>query len=160
MVIKVGSHIYQGNVDTLLNPDQTDGTYFALGVTPGETTESEVDDGDYNVETPFDYSVKWKTFNESEKSAYHQGVWKWETNKEPNKWSQDGHNPSEDIGREYLDIVVSKEPVRMKYKSTPHLVFQVFQASGSSIFSGNGGEFPVIEIINPSNVNQESNTRF
>jgi hypothetical protein len=127
-------------------------------VTPGETTESEVDDGDYNVETPFNYSVKWKTFNGSEKSAYHQGVWKWETNEEPNEWSQDGHNPSEDIGREYLDIVVSKEPVRMKYKSTPHLVFK---ANHNNIFKDNNAEhFPVIEIINPSNVNQKSNTRF
>lgn len=100
--------IYQGNIDTMLVPDYSDGMYFAYN-----SAEFNSD----GVETPFNYSVSWKTFSYSESEANGEGMYRWNFN---NAWER----KQSEIGNEFSDLALKKESVRIKYKSTPHLVFR------------------------------------
>ena len=160
-VLKIGGKIYQGNVDTMLSPDDTDGTYFAFGkVTTGDGTRDGVvarktdgGKGDANVVTDFTDPVNWKTFNGESTTASEPGTYKWNGN-----WYQDEEtNPTEDTGKEFLETVIKKSPVRMKYKSTPHLVVW----AGSELYKSLADcQLPVVDVINPNNANPQSDSRF
>lgn len=90
-IIKIGGNIYQGNIDTLLNPDNADGSYFSK----------------------FLKDVH-KTHSNDESTSKEAGVYKWETD-----WVKQSDTT---IGNYYVELVVKRNPVRMKYKSTPHIV--------------------------------------
>ena len=109
-VVKLGDEIYQGNVDTMLTPDNPDGVYCAFN-------NSDIHAKD--VDTPFNFNTLnrfLKTYSKEADSASNEGLYGWNGTKWENKDGQ--------YGDHYVDIVVKKDPVRMKYKSTPHLVLK------------------------------------
>lgn len=126
------SNVYQGNIDTLLMPDGFSGMHFAkMGIWVGA--------GDYNTgaftgesPVPFNYDyVYYKTFANVEEQDMH-GVYFWQSS----GWDFLDKN----IGNEYLALVVKKENVRMKYKSTRHLVF------GAEDLEWLDASLPVVEL--------------
>lgn len=129
-IVKVGENIYQGNVDTLLSPNGTDGMYFAFNSTT--PTES-------NVSTPFTSTIWWKTFNRKDDSEDGAGMWKW--NASSSIWERQG---GKTIGDNNATLAVQREHVRMRYKSTPHLVLSV---SSSASASASASVLPIMEIV-------------
>ncbi len=115
-------NIYKGNVDTMLMPDEIDGTYFCFDGWGSDKMLTE------DKSTAFD-STEWcktvwtKKREEHLPSEYYDmpGLCKWNKS---NKWELYGYEKDE-IGETYKDLVVKKVPVRMKYKSTKHLFVDV-----------------------------------
>lgn len=105
-IIKLNNDIYRGNIDTLLVPDYADGTYFCFDNTESSTAQ--------NVQTKFTSSNYWKTFSKEASQQNGEGVYAWVNN----TWVR----RNAEIGDKNLSLVRKKENVRMKYKSTPHLV--------------------------------------
>ena len=127
-VIKVGTHIYQGNIDSVVIPDHSDGMYFAFGNT--DITAEYVD-------TLFTENVLWKTFAKTVEgdSGSGNGIYKKTTD-----WEKVGN--IDPVGDEYLDMVMKKDPVRIKYKSTPHLVLSFDQGE----LSWENSKLPIVEV--------------
>lgn len=131
---KAGSYdrIYQGNIDTLLMPDASDGMYFAFDrKRAGESakdamlTKEQVTTQFYSKDT-----VWWKTFNRSDSGGdqfgyrRYNGVTASDVKDGPWEWG------GVDLGDVYsVSLNLMKESVRMKYKSTPHLVMELSDAS-------------------------------
>lgn len=110
-ILKFGDNIYQANIDTLLVPDVADGQYFAFG-------NEDPSKGD--ITTSFNGGNTWfKTFSKEVEQSANPGVWKWVDKN--NGWVKKVNN----IGESYVGLVRKKEGVRIKYKSTPHLVFGI-----------------------------------
>ena len=124
-ILKLSNDIYQGNVDTMLIPDSADGMYFAFAA-------ANCHQG--NVKTPFYHDINWKTFSKNPEEAEEQGFWMYF-----NGWRCE----EDDVGNNYVDLVMKKEPVRMKYKSTPHLVFETTGTISASI----NDALAIVEII-------------
>lgn len=101
---KIGGNIYQGNIDTLLTPNEYCPLYMAYNGTLSNTTGT----------TEFDSSKWWKLDSSEESvhqlSEYNGTSWRLE---------------SEHIGDNYIGLVNNKEQVRIKYKSTPHAVIKL-----------------------------------
>ena len=110
IIVKLGNNIYQGNIDTVLNPDYKDGKYFAL---TGDTFEAKY------VNTPFNANVYWKTFVKDDPDKPKQGIYHFKNN---SYWDRVQINGKwGDLGDEYLELAAKKNFVRVKYKSTAHL---------------------------------------
>ena len=99
-ILKLANNItYQGNIDTMLVPDAADGKYFVPNT----------------LFTAISYG---KTFSTTiDQVGAWGGTWFW--NGSNRTWNQD----RDDIGDYYIDLAVTKGNVRMRYKSTPHIVF-------------------------------------
>ena len=121
---KLGNNLYQGNVDTLLMPDEADGVYFTFK-------------GDARTKTGFTEDVLYKTYSQNVNTPETNGIYKWENN----QWVWNYGGRGDDIGDEFVDLAIKKEGVRMKYKSTPHIILDY----GESLF-GNTNELPIVEI--------------
>ena len=98
---------YMGNIDTLLKPDGHDGKYFASfygsdGLNP----------------TPENSNVLFKTWSYFANRPYGQGLYAYSNS----LWNKLGKY-SGDIGDTNQYLVVDRNTVRMKYKSSPHVVF-------------------------------------
>lgn len=103
------SGIYMGNIDTSLTPDKSSLYYFAF---TGTGIES-----DTTVDTPFTSNSFFRTgeYDYSSDSSATRHVYKWNNN----AWGQaEGFN----LGWQMPELGVTKGSVRMKYKSSPHLV--------------------------------------
>lgn len=143
-VIKVGGAIYKGNVDTMLVPDRADGMYFAYDELLWDLKKQGID-------TSF-ISNNWgKLFSEDpENSSDKFGIynriplWNISVQRSWNHYSA-GYGEHQ-VGRYYLSLVSKKDPVRMKYKSTSHLVLRQ-QANTFSSNIWNEMKLPVLEII-------------
>lgn len=133
VIVKLGDKIYQGNIDTILNPDYADGKYFAFN-----GYNSSIDDA--NIETPFTTKVRYKTFSLQPSVSDKQGVYYYNGNN--TNWTRVaiGGN-SGYLGDEYPGLVMKKSFVRMKYKSTPHLVIEP-----SVTPTSNNDSLPIINI--------------
>ena len=148
-ILKFGNRIYQANIDTLLMPDDTEGMYFSFNGSNISTNEGGVD-----AKTPFDCNKWWKTSSRLIKS---QQVGPGITIRKKvagyalfngNSWTI----KNSDLGNQYPEIGENKEPVRMKYKSTPHCVAgYVYDAQHPIESSVSYGAFtlPIIEIVRP-----------
>lgn len=179
-IIKAGDNIYKGNIDTLLMPDNLDGNYFAFGATPGavyktyttpglsmggykdktETTSITKQVGwsqeltAYNITTPFNCTGWWKTYgaydgNETTEN-YKNKPYFW--NADSSIWSPVSTNVN--TGNRNQGLVVSKEQVRMKYKSTDHLVCNS-KSWGDDYKSEDANySLPIIEIVRPNIANR------
>lgn len=131
-ILKYGSDIYMGNIDTMLTPDNSDGDYYAF--------ESDNADAEY-VKTLFTSTNWWKTFNQKVGEQYNEGIYHY-TNGE---WE----HKTFDIGDGYLDLILKKASVRMKYKSTQHMVFS--PSGAISWINSYNKSLPIIEITqNPT----------
>ena len=127
-IVKVGDCVYQGNIDTLLSSDSPDGNYFAF------------DADNYNanhINTSPNSSNWWKAFSESNTTAL-IGLYKW--NKDSKLWEKQ----DAPIGDKNLALVMSKSQVRMRYKSTPHIVLSI---NGAEVGGGTNSFLPIIEIV-------------
>lgn len=129
-IVKVGDNIYQGNIDTLLSPSDTDGMYFAFGGDNYDTS---------GIVTPFNSSAWWKTFNRKDDSADGQGLWKW--NSSTSVWDR----KIGEIGDKNPPLAIQREHIRMKYKSSPHMVLSGVSSSASA--SASESVLPIIEIV-------------
>ena len=113
-LLKIGDIIYQGNIDTMVSPDKADGLYFSFD-----------DDGDTKtiftegITTYFDAAIQWKTYSNKVNEGDHAGIWRWKDSivdwEFRNACSGDNGYPA---------LAVGKYQIRMKYKTTPHLVLQ------------------------------------
>lgn len=127
--------VYMGNIDTLLMPEQSDGMYFAFN---GDYVG--VDNSVDFTETPFTSTSWWKTHLAEIGNTNFKGLFKLSEN----SWLQRNDN----IGNNYVDLLKSKEGVRIKYKSTPHLVLvskAIVGGNGWSSFTVNDG-LPIVEV--------------
>lgn len=92
-----------------------------------------------DVITPFSYNTLtgfFKTYSKSADTAEDEGLYSWNGS----KWQgREGH-----FGDYFVDIVMKKEPVRMKYKSTPHLIFKSTVMDTSRYTTENG--LPIMEV--------------
>lgn len=130
-ILKIGSKIYKGNVDTLLIPDNADGDYFAF--------DGLSDTSAANINTKFNSISWWKTFSKDATDQNEQGLYKYLST----GWDRE----TGDIGDDWVDLVIKKGGVRMKYKSTPHLAFA---QTGNIIWNRAYNNLPVIEITQES----------
>lgn len=132
--IKFG--FYEGNVDTVLTPELSDGMYF---VKAGELKDSAI--------TPFisESEIWYKTLSLDEGTPLNPGIYHY--NEEEKEWKRQDR----DQGDKYIDLVLRKALVRMKYKSTPHIVFQRVSSDNLSYSGSNDSEtghrLPIVEIV-------------
>lgn len=141
-IIKLGDDIYKGNIDTLLSPDESEGHYFGTATDNSLVTK--------DAKRPFALSTWWKTYNyDFDANTNVNGLFKYENN----VWVHENVAADSDtIGNQYKDLILKRMPVRMKYKSTPHLVFK--RAANDGVVWGgtsgtgfNGPSLPLIEFV-------------
>lgn len=144
-IVKVNETTYQGNIDTSLYPNKPDGMYFAF-YSKNPT--------DYIDGTPFytdfgtaisqiegvNYYPFYKTFSKSAENANDQGIWRFAGNIAGTS-TYEWKSSNNDIGNDYIQLAVNKQAVRMRYKSTPHLVLDL----GENTINYVG--LPIIEIV-------------
>ena len=136
-VIKVNSNVYQGNIDTMLVPQKSDGMYFAFPflATQNVLLTIDPDPGAETSGVSFTDNVYWKTFGSL--SGENHGIYYWNTDANPDCWTE----ANAAIGTSFVDLVMKKQGVRMKYKSTPHLVFGI-----SSGLNWVNDTLPIVEL--------------
>lgn len=131
-ILKLDSTIYMGNIDTLIMPSEAYGKYFSAG--KGSDVSNALGYWDEST-NPFTNDVLWKTHADDKDTVQH-GLWYY--SETDDKW----YCKYDYFGDHYKDIVWKKNSVRMKYKSTPHLVFRNIQCDGIPT----GGLLPIVEI--------------
>lgn len=142
-ILKFGSHIYRGNIDTALMPDHPDGMYFAFNDPLSILWQHTINAKD--VTTDFTSSVLWKTYlSEDEDTATDGYLYKYYNN----QWNRANNNKGP--GEVYVDLVAKKDLVRMRYKSTPHLVF----TSTTGLNASGSNNLAIVEVLNPDNSNR------
>ena len=145
-IVKLGDDVYQGNIDTSITPDFSDGVYLALESLTVDGTRPK--DGHWEAfgikytedNTEFNSTHWLKTWSLKENVGEQQGLRIWYGS----NWAWLG----QDVGDDYIDFDRKKLPVRMKYKSTPHLVFNI---KNKDAFSTTEYSLPIVEIT--QNVN-------
>ena len=122
-----GQGIYRGNINTILSPSKSQGMFFDFthSVTINGTT-SNVTPRNEDVDTPFESDYWWDIFKAKLNNDSLTGLWKNTVINNSNGWKFYGDcsntDDSPSIRSSYDDLFRKKEGVRMKYKSTPHLV--------------------------------------
>lgn len=169
-VVKVNGHIYEGNIDTLITPTNSSGKFFATSSKPDSVVVTDswsfldkdiVTTYSYdalNITQPAEFAdeVHWVTNaqivsedadSNSKKTTVTAGLWYGnnETTSSGGTTATYTWNAVTDksakIGDYFTDLVIKKEGIRMKYKSTPHLVMQL---SDSDVWTN--GYIPVLEL--------------
>ena len=126
-ILKLNGRVYQGNIDTSLIPDYADGVYCAYA------NHSKLKDNK-NIKTEFNCTNYYKTYSLDPDQENNAGLYHWNGS---NKWEVvEGY-----FGDQFIDLVMKKEPVRMKYKSAPHLVLDQYNQ-----YSIGNDQLPVVEI--------------
>lgn len=151
-IVKVGDNIYQGNIDTSLVPDNADGQYFCFD---GYIHMNIGLPADYwvmgDAKTSFASNAWFKTWSMNPDIQNQNGLRYWNTTDKKWYWcSGIGDDSGDDIGDEFVDLDMRKNPVRMKYKSTPHIVF----SSSVSLASSDTNSLKLIQIerAKPANI--------
>lgn len=135
-IIKLGSKIYKGNIDTLLSVDNYDGSYFGISVSEGEHALT--------------VDVKRKTFCSGEDSLEAPGIYIFNSL----IWEKEDLYPK--VGKYFIDIAINSSPIRMKYKSTPHVVVDLgsdIQGFKNLMNGDSEGQLAIAEIRNTVNKN-------
>ena len=150
-IIKVNETTYQGNIDTSLYPNKPDGMYFAF---------YSKDPTDYIDGTPFNtdfgtaisqilginYYPFYKTFSKSAENANDQGIWRFAGNVAGTS-KYEWKSSNNDIGNVYIQLAVNKQAVRMRYKSTPHLVLDLGENNINYV------GLPIVEVVRKGDSN-------
>ncbi len=114
-ILKFGDNVYQGNIDTMLTPDNEDGMYL--------TTKVDGNDKGITSFTSKDWhklgGVITKTMDDQEQEVITSTLGLYGYTNDAG-WSQ---TRLLKIGDKNKELSWSKSPVRMKYKSTAHAVF-------------------------------------
>ena len=139
-VIKVNSHTYEGNIDTMLTPSEPSCFYFV-----GDPWRDKVNTN-YKSKSYYKLGLKDPSNTDSRNGVWileKQDYWSW--------WSTKGDRTN--IGDYVKGLCQWREGVSIKYKSTPHLVGQIREDS-NGLYSWNGsslgaGQAPIIEVYKP-----------
>ena len=147
-IVKISGHPYMGNIETMLTPTTPSPFYF-VGSPWREKVDTDFNSDCYNFLALKDPS------NTDSRS----GVWIWE--KRDNKYSFYWNNgKADDIGDYVSGLDQWREPISMKYKSTPHIVVKLKRGNsfGNASVNVNGilakvnnDEIPVVEIYKDYN---------
>lgn len=140
-IVKLGPNVYEGNIDTLLSPNKTDGLYFVFDdYAPIPNTKGKFRK---DIETSYTSQNIWKTWSEQDDDSDKAGIYAF----------RDGSfiRYNSEIGNYTPGLAVHKEPVRLKYKSTPHIVLQTSSAL-TPIFD-KGTYLPIVELYRDYNKN-------
>lgn len=122
-VIKVAGHVYMGNIETMLTP--TSPTVYPIVGNPWRSAE-DINDTDFNSDSY--YFLGQSDPNNSDSK---RGIWNWI--KGGGGWNfYRSTKQSSDIGDIVSGLTQWREPISMKYKSTPHLVVKLTDGSSSS----------------------------
>lgn len=151
-MLKVAGHSYMGNIETMLTPSEA--SFFPIVGSPWRNSE----DTDFESDS---YNFIGQTDASNSDSPW--GIWSWgRDNTRGWDFYRTGDN-SADVGNEVRGLCLWREPVSMKYKSTPHLVVKLTQPTNSfgslqpnSIFNGNqmaatDNNIPLVEITRKYN---------
>ncbi len=115
------SGMYAGNIDTMLSPKRADGMYFIQGETVGF----------------LDSSPWYKTYANLTDSS-NPGIYT-------------GSTPAivagKTAGNHYIDLVLKKNAVRMKYKSTPHIVLKFSNSTNIDPYNGNASTLNLLPVL-------------
>ena len=146
--VKLGSLIYEGNIDTSLSPDEGDGLYFCFGTaatTTGNGTTQIKTGTENTINTTTKSTSWWKTWNKSDDGeSNYNGLYKYIYIN--NIWQFSSMN--DDIGDGYPTLSRQRDSVRMKYKSTAHIVLQTSSSTPFSSYDGTTSYpwLPVLEL--------------
>ena len=109
--------LYKGNIDTMVSPDYADGLYFA--------SAGHIYDNDNLTEFSAPVNYFMRTVSSSASHSDNNGFMKW--NGSPGSSGSWNKVSGQQVGNKYVDLVMKKLPVRIRYKSTPHLVADTFK---------------------------------
>lgn len=151
--IKVGGHVYMGNIETMLTPTEPSPYYF-IG-NPWRKENSGSEKTDFTSDSYYKLALADANNTDSRSGVWHleekDGAWSWQSNKAEYK----------NIGDSVKGLCQWREPVSMKYKSTPHIVVKLEgekegaeeSLSSNGIFKGSKEQntLPVVEIAKPYN---------
>lgn len=135
-ISKLEDNIYMGNVDTMLTPDDADGMYFAIDNSDNGWNDALKREG---VKTTFMTPIRWKTFSKKVDEAESEGYWRYNHTASPAEWVDADNAP----GEAFIDLVRKKSSVRMKYKSTSHIVCKM---PSYDTFTWEDNIMPIVEI--------------
>ena len=130
-VIKVNGKTYQGNVDTMVVPSEPSPYYFV-----GNPWRKTVDT---TYKTKCYYRLSLKNPNDTSSES---GIWELKSNNNTWIWDRDKESKGKDIGDHARGVSQWREGVSIKYKSTPHLVANIYTAASFSTL----GQTPIIEV--------------
>lgn len=144
-MLKLGNNgVYYGNIDSLLTPDYLYGTIFCFGATSSDATD--IEGASKSTTTPFN-STAWYSFLHSPVADANEsrGFYKWRNN----KWGF----ISGKVGDKNGKLRATKLPVRMKYKSTPHLVVKMVNSIATMFGTENTHDYvlPIAEMYRKYN---------
>lgn len=141
-IIKVNGYPYMGNIDTLVAPKRPESKYF-VGYPWGRNFASFFDNCNMrlSLKDPENSNSK-NGFQALEKAPETLQGFKWNS-KEDKGW--------QDIGNYVPDLCITSEGIRIKYKSTPHLVALLSENSSetsetSNIFNTSNKALPLVEV--------------
>ena len=146
-IVKIGGKIYKGNIDTLLAPDDNDGMYFAFGIPATTSSDGTNNLSSPNINTPFTSTSWWKTWSKQSDAADKQGLYKRVYRSNEWKWEI----TTGDIADYTPALATNKEAVRMKYKSTPHIVLRCPGLSTNLATTSSPCVLPIVEIYKDYN---------
>lgn len=130
-VIKVNGKTYQGNVDTMVVPSEPSPYYFV-----GNPWRKTVDT---TYKTKCYYRLSLKNPNDTSSES---GIWELKSSNNTWIWDRDKEGKGKDIGDHARGVSQWREGVSIKYKSTPHLVANIYTAASFSTL----GQTPIIEV--------------
>lgn len=125
-IIKLGDNIYKGNVDTDLVPDVPDGSYFV-----------------FEGSSSSDFQNKPVTLFNSRSWWAVGGLGLWKYNNNSSSWSKE----VDYIGDHEISVCVSNASVKMRYKSTPHLVADINTVINEEVSPTKNSILPIVDII-------------
>lgn len=141
---KIENYIYMGNIETAVTSLKPNYKYFA------GNPWREKRDTDFLSNCMFRLGLA-KPGDESSQS----GVWELQKTDKGYDWAIP-QGKKEHVGNIVSSLCESSEPVKIKYKSTPHLVTILDKSiSGINIFKDTSGtsSLPIIEVVKDYNVN-------
>ena len=132
-VIMMGGEAYMGNIDKALYPSEEDGFYYSF-----DSTDPTKDDITTSISLG---GFHWRIHKKGESNGSLE-VWRYDEDTSSWGWEE----KRDDIGDHYLKVASDKSIVRMKYKSTPHLVFKKGATDILSNTTGTGSStLPILE---------------
>lgn len=147
-IIKINNKVYQANIDLVLNPTRMCGQYFChpIDVASDDSSTSFNSKGYHRTYIPVEEQG---STNKIKKIQYYEGEWK-----------AVSHSNAVGDSNE-TQMAVQKEPVRMKYKSTPHIVLQLEnEFNYNQYLSSENGDnaLPIFELYRDNVINRYGGT--
>ena len=143
-MIKVDGHVYMGNIETMLTPTIAS-PYYIIGDPYRSSQDSKID---FLSDSYFRLHVWDPNDSKSSKGLFEWAYGTWVPGTKDKAWLW--HKRTDDIGKEVNGLLQWREPISMKYKSTPHLVVQLQESSHlgeRGIFTDIGNnQIPLMEV--------------